>query len=125
VTRQSRDTTTEARTTLYREALAVMEVRYGADLQVDDVAHEIATSRRQLQRVFEEVGETTFRGHLTRIRMTRAAVLLGSPMAIRDIAQQVGYRQPAQFAKAFRRVHGVTPSAYRDGERASFPDSGP
>jgi transcriptional regulator GlxA family with amidase domain len=118
VTRQSRDTTIEARTTLYREALAVMEVRYGADLQVDDVARRIATSRRQLQRVFEEIGETTFREHLTRLRMTRAAEMLGSPMAIRDIAQQVGYRQPAQFAKAFRRVHGVTPSAYRNGERA-------
>jgi AraC-like DNA-binding protein len=115
VTRHSRDTTTAARATLYREAIAVLEVRYAADLQVDDVAREIATSRRQLQRVFEEIGGTTFREHLTRIRMTRAAELLDSPLAIRDIAHRVGYRQPAQFAKAFRRVHGVTPSAYRNG----------
>jgi transcriptional regulator GlxA family with amidase domain len=118
VSRQSRDTTTEARSTLYREAIAVLEARYAADLQVDDVAREIATSRRQLQRVFEEIGGTTFRGHLTRIRMIRAAEMLASPLAIRDIAHRVGYRQPAQFAKAFRRVHGVTPSAYRDGERS-------
>jgi AraC-like DNA-binding protein len=118
VTRQSRDTTTEARTTLYREALAVIEVRYAAEIQVDDVAREIATSRRQLQRVFEEIGGTTFRGHLTQIRMNRAAEMLDSPLAIRDIAQRVGYRQPAQFAKAFRRVHGVTPSAYRNAERS-------
>jgi transcriptional regulator GlxA family with amidase domain len=115
VTRQSRDTTTEARTTLYREAIAVMETRYADDIQVDDVAREIATSRRQLQRVFLEVGGTTFREHLTRIRMTRAAEMLDSPLAIRDIAHRVGYRQPAQFAKAFRRVHGITPSAYRNG----------
>jgi transcriptional regulator GlxA family with amidase domain len=118
VARQTRDTTTKARTTLYREAIAVMEVRYADDIQVDDVAREIATSRRQLQRVFTEIGETTFREHLTRIRMTRAAELLGSPMAIRDISHQVGYRQPAQFAKAFRRIHGVTPSAYRNGDRS-------
>jgi AraC family transcriptional regulator, regulatory protein of adaptative response / methylphosphotriester-DNA alkyltransferase methyltransferase len=26
----------------------------------------------------------------------------------------VGYRQPAQFAKAFRRHHGRAPSAFRD-----------
>ena len=116
--RQTRDTTTEARTTLYREAIAVMEVRYADDIQVDDVAREIATSRRQLQRVFTEIGGTTFREHLTRIRMMRAAELLGSPVAIRDISHQVGYRQPAQFAKAFRRIHGVTPSAYRNGERS-------
>jgi len=94
-----------------------MRARLAAEIQVDDVAREIATSRRQLQRVFEEVGETTFREELTRIRMVRAAELLDTPLAIRDIAHRVGYRQPAQFAKAFRRVHGVTPSAYRNGAR--------
>ena len=118
MSRHSRDTTTEARATLYREALAVMQVRHAADIQVDDVAREIATSRRQLQRVFTEIGGTTFREELTRLRMARAAELLKSPVAIRDIAHRVGYSQPAQFAKAFRRVYGVTPSAYRNGERA-------
>jgi AraC-like DNA-binding protein len=29
----------------------------------------------------------------------------------------VGYRQPAQFAKAFRRHHGVSPSDYRAARR--------
>jgi AraC-like DNA-binding protein len=32
---------------------------------------------------------------------------------VRDVARRVGYRQPAQFAKAFRRHHGMSPSAYR------------
>jgi AraC-like DNA-binding protein len=32
---------------------------------------------------------------------------------VRDVAHTVGYRQPAQFAKAFRRVHGQTPAAHR------------
>jgi transcriptional regulator GlxA family with amidase domain len=115
VSRHTRESTIESRTLLYREAIAAMEQRYAEDIQVDDIAREIATSRRQLQRVFEEIGGTTFRERLTRIRMTRAAEMLDSPIPIRDIAQRVGYRQPAQFAKAFRRVHGVTPSTYRDG----------
>jgi transcriptional regulator GlxA family with amidase domain len=113
VSRLARDTTIQARTALFHEAVAAMEQRFAEDIQLDDIAREIATSRRQLQRVFEEIGDTTFREHLTRIRMTRAAEMLDSPLAIRDIAQRVGYRQAAQFAKAFRRVHGVTPSAYR------------
>jgi AraC-like DNA-binding protein len=29
----------------------------------------------------------------------------------------VGYRQPAHFAKAFRRRYGVTPARYRDRAR--------
>ncbi len=32
---------------------------------------------------------------------------------MREVAHRVGYRQPAQFAKAFRRHHGASPSAYR------------
>jgi AraC-like DNA-binding protein len=34
-------------------------------------------------------------------------------LTVRDVARRVGYRQPAQFAKAFRRHHGTTPSRYR------------
>ena len=32
-------------------------------------------------------------------------------LTVREVAHRVGYRQPAQFAKAFRRHHGVSPSA--------------
>jgi two-component system response regulator YesN len=32
---------------------------------------------------------------------------------VREVAQSVGYRQPAQFAKAFRRHHGAPPSSLK------------
>ena len=34
-------------------------------------------------------------------------------LTVRDVAHRVGYRQPAQFAKAFRRHHGIAPSDFR------------
>ena len=34
---------------------------------------------------------------------------------MREVAHRVGYRQPAQFAKAFRRYQGVAPSDFRSG----------
>jgi AraC-like DNA-binding protein len=40
---------------------------------------------------------------------------------VREVAHRVGYRQPAQFAKAFRRHHGVSPSAYRSRARYAAP----
>src|SRR3954466_2798752 len=50
--------------------------------------------------------------------MERAAELLRiRGLTVRDVAHRVGYRQPAQFAKAFRRHHGVAPSDYRAAER--------
>jgi AraC family transcriptional regulator, regulatory protein of adaptative response / methylphosphotriester-DNA alkyltransferase methyltransferase len=50
--------------------------------------------------------------------MQRAAEMLsGRGMTVREVAHRVGYRQPAQFAKAFRRHHDVSPSAYRSRAR--------
>jgi AraC family transcriptional regulator of adaptative response / methylphosphotriester-DNA alkyltransferase methyltransferase len=84
------------------------------DLSLASVAHEIATSRRQLQRAFSEVGGTSFSRELQRVRMARAAqLLLGSSLAVQDVAAAVGYRQAAQFAKVFRRHHGAAPSSFR------------
>src|SRR4051794_12608359 len=113
-----RSTTITLRSSLFREATAIVEAEYGADLALDDIARRVATSRRQLQRAYAEVGNTTFREHLTRVRMERAGELLRyGGVTVREVARSVGYRQPAQFAKAFRRHHGVAPSDYRAAER--------
>ena len=55
--------------------------------------------------------------------MERAATLLrfGS-MPVGRVAASVGYRQPAQFAKAFRRHHGRAPSAFATARPGSPPD---
>jgi AraC family transcriptional regulator, regulatory protein of adaptative response / methylphosphotriester-DNA alkyltransferase methyltransferase len=100
---------------LYRDARVVIARRYGdEDLSLASVAHEIATSRRQLQRAFAEAGSTSFSRELQRIRMARAAqLLLDGSLPVQDVAAAVGYRQAAQFAKVFRRYHGVPPSGFR------------
>lgn len=110
----TRDTTVERREQLYREALRVICQGYASPLTVDDVAHEIATSRRQLQRVIAEVGGTTFGQLLARARMASAERLLHDrSLPVKEVASRVGYRQPAQFAKSFRLRYGATPREYR------------
>ena len=57
--------------------------------------------------------------HLTAVRMDRAGTLLTrGGTTVREVARSVGYRQPAQFAKAFRRHHGLAPSEFRARARA-------
>ena len=118
-----RPTTIRLRTSLYEEATEIVDQEYGSDLSLDEIARRVASSRRQLQRAYAEIGDTTFRDHLTRVRMDRAAELLATRMfTVREVAHRVGYRQPAQFAKAFRRHRGVAPSDYR---AAGGPTGGP
>jgi AraC family transcriptional regulator of adaptative response / methylphosphotriester-DNA alkyltransferase methyltransferase len=113
-----RPTTIRHRTSLFDDAVAIVEAEYASELSLDDIARRVASSRRQLQRAYAEIGDTTFREHLTRVRMDRAADLLVSGgLTIREVAYRVGYRQPAQFAKAFRRHHGTSPSEFRASRR--------
>lgn len=111
-----RPSTIRLRSSLLEEANAIVERDYASDLSLDDIARRVASSRRQLQRAYAEIGGTTFRDHLTKVRMERAAELLATRMfTVREVAHRVGYRQPAQFAKAFRRHRGVSPSDFRAG----------
>src|ERR671932_2175186 len=94
-----RPATVRHRTALYEDATAIVEAEYGSDLSLDDIARRVASSRRQLQRAYAEVGATTFRDHLTAVRMDKAAELLAArTLSVREVAHCVGYRQPAQFA---------------------------
>ena len=114
-----RNSTRVRRRALFDEALAAIELGHAdPSVSLSSVAHSIATSRRQLQRVFAEQG-TSFRRELQRVRMPRAAELLqGGALPVATVARAVGYRQPAQFSKAFRRHHGHPPSALRGTTRS-------
>jgi transcriptional regulator GlxA family with amidase domain len=113
-----RPATISHRTSLFDDAVAIVEAEFAGELALDDIARRVASSRRQLQRAYAEIGNTTFREHLTAVRMDRAAEMLTTrPLTVREVADRVGYRQPAQFAKAFRRHHGRSPSDYRAAHR--------
>ncbi len=117
-----RPATIRHRTSLYEDAVEIVEGEFASDLSLDDIARRVASSRRQLQRAYAEIGRTTFREHLTAVRMDRAADMLqGRGLTVREVAHRVGYRQPAQFAKAFRRHHGLAPSDFRASRRFGPP----
>ncbi len=119
-----RPATIRHRTSLFDDAVAIVDEEFAADLSLDDIARRVASSRRQLQRAYAEIGDTTFREHLTGVRMDRAADMLQTRgLTVREVAHRVGYRQPAQFAKAFRRHHGLAPSDFRASRRFARPEA--
>jgi AraC family transcriptional regulator of adaptative response / methylphosphotriester-DNA alkyltransferase methyltransferase len=123
VARGERSGTPVRRGALLAEATMVLEQRHGErGLSLAEVARQIATSERQLQRVFAELAGSSFRDELTAVRMQHAARLLRTTeLPVGTIAARVGYRQAAQFTKAFRRHHGQTPSVFRYGVSRSAP----
>jgi AraC-like DNA-binding protein len=99
---------------LYLLARLVVKRRYRETLTLGVVAKALASSPRQIQRVYAQFGSATFRDDLLATRMAAAAELLSqSAITVRDVARLVGYRQPPHFARAFRRRYGVSPSVFR------------
>lgn len=114
-----REYTRRHREALFHEAVEVIGSSNGEHVTVDEVARQIATSRRQLQRVFVEVGGISFRDFVVNTRLRRAAEMLEQGMPAGEVARRTGYGHASHFARAFRRVHGVSPSAYSRGSRGT------
>src|SRR5919202_723665 len=118
--------TVAGRRTLFEEAVEIIEREYAEPLELNDVARRLATSRRQLQRAFAEVGGTSFRTYVARVRMRNALDLLREGrLPVREVANSVGYRQPAQFAKTFRKHHGAPPSGFRSAVESAHDGGAP
>jgi len=80
---------------------------------VDLVAEAACVSRRTLQRQLAIDG-LTYSELLDGCRMERARELLrGSSVRAIDVAYELGYQDPANFTRAFRRWAGVTPREFR------------
>jgi AraC-like DNA-binding protein len=82
---------------------------------VASLAAAVGVSRALLARRFHElVGEPPL-SFLTSWRMALAADLIVSGNeAVGAVARQVGYASPFTFSTAFKRVHGLSPKAYRE-----------
>lgn len=109
-----RPATRAARLAIFTEAAEILAKEAARPITLEEVAQRIATSPRQLQRVFTEHAGQGFRSYLRQLRLTNAAELLvGTDLSVGEIADAVGYGDASQFTKAFRRVYGTSPSRYR------------
>ena len=98
--------------------LVHMQANLDADLALGTLAARAGYSASHFHRAFQgEVGET-IKAHVLRLRLERAAFRLGFHGGpIIAVAFDCGFGSHESFTRAFRRYFGVTPSAYRRGER--------
>jgi AraC family transcriptional regulator len=96
------------------QALRRIEVDFRERLSLAALAREAATSPYHFLRIFRHVLGMTPHQFVLRTRLNRAAVWLrGSRESIAAIALEAGFDDLSTFNRRFRRVMGVSPSAYR------------
>ncbi|WP_244600733.1 AraC family transcriptional regulator [Agrobacterium sp. LAD9] len=84
-----------------------------------EVARELGMSERTLRRRLDENG-TSFQSVLDGLRKNRALELLANPkVSVEQIAFAVGFTDPHNFRRAFRRWTGSTPGVLRDDMRGA------
>jgi AraC-like DNA-binding protein len=95
-------------------ALALMHDAPATEWTVDELGRRVGLSRSALhERFVEMIGQPPMQ-YLTNWRMQVAAALLRDTNAtVASVAQDVGYDSEAAFARAFKRLVGRPPAAWR------------
>jgi AraC-like DNA-binding protein len=87
---------------------------YTQNIKVNDIANYVRIDRRYLSRLFKNYLDSSPHDMLIQFRMRKACELMTDMhLSIGDVARSVGYEDPMQFSKVFKRVHGTSPFKYR------------
>jgi AraC-like DNA-binding protein len=91
------------------------DARYAEPLEVDDLARAAGLSKAHFSREFRRTfGESPYVYLMTR-RLERAAALLRTTdYSVAEICLEVGLQGVGSFTTSFKRMFGMTPTAYRD-----------
>jgi AraC-like DNA-binding protein len=98
------------------KAKDLADARYAEPLEVDDLARAAGLSKAHFSREFRRTfGESPYVYLLTR-RLERAAALLrNTDHSVAEICLEVGLQGVGSFTTSFKRMYGMTPTAYRAG----------
>lgn len=87
-----------------------------SDFSIDQLAAQLSTGRKAIERYFESAAKQDFRYWKTFIRIERAQTLLleNESIPVIDIAKTVGFNDKSNFHKKFKEITGCTPSQWRE-----------
>ena len=89
------------------------------ELSVKDIAKYCCVSEVYLRKLFQkELNVSPFR-QITKIRMSKAKLLIDEKRPLKEIAVSVGYSDVFQFSRAYKRYFGTSPS--KSGSQTAHP----
>lgn len=80
------------------------------NISIESIASSLNLNRSYLTRLFKRNTNMNIQYYLMKTRMESAMRLLKNGCSVHDTARQVGYVDPFNFSKAFKRFYGTSPS---------------
>jgi two-component system response regulator YesN len=101
-------------------ASGFLETHYrDPSVSLETVADHLRISPDYLSRLLKASTGRSFVNFLCHLRMDKAKVLLEDPrLRVAEVAERVGYRDQNYFCRHFKTVTGLTPKAWRSGNRS-------
>ena len=94
----------------WNKAVNYIEGHLESEISMHEVAKLVCCSSFRFQRMFSYMTNLSLTEYIRRRKMTRAAAELQHGAKVVDVAFRYGYESPTAFNRAFRSVHGVSPS---------------
>jgi AraC-like DNA-binding protein len=99
------------------KALALIHSRPSFNWTIEGLARQSGTSRTVMAERFMRFVGVPPMHYLAKWRMQVASEMLNRNANIATIAAEIGYESEAAFSRAFKKMMGVPPSAWRQGMR--------
>lgn len=86
-----------------------------ATITVTDIVEYIGFSRSYFSTLFRRHMGVSPQQYLMNYRLEQSCRLLRTTgLSVQDIAQRVGYEEPLNYSRAFKRAKGISPTEYRN-----------
>ncbi len=97
------------------KAMNYIKVNYNNEITLEHISREVNISPHYFSKLFkDQVGES-FIEYVTSLRIQKSKELLAeNQRSIKEICFDIGYGDPNYFSRIFKRVVGITPTAYKE-----------
>ena len=97
-----------------RSCLNYIDFHYMEPLSLENLAGRVAINKNYLSTRFHRETGTTVTDYINRIRVQRAADMLGkTAFSMQDIAERCGFADANYFSRIFKKINGTSPNEYR------------
>lgn len=95
------------------QAKLFIDRHYMEPIDLDNIADEAVFSKFHFIRLFKKTYTKTPHQYLTSVRVDHARLLFQKGLSVTDVCFSVGFESLSSFTGLFKKLTGVTPSAYR------------
>lgn len=103
--------------TLTRDIIQFIQDNYDKEISYEALSERFYMNPVYMNRIFKKNTGTSLHAFIVNYRINMAMELLrSSNISVREIAFASGFTDIPHFAKTFKKIAGISPSKYRDGE---------